>query len=75
MAKKKKVFYRLFDTEDGAIALVDEKYKWDFWREAVYDVPLEYPHIFKITSGTFEDYFYTNAQPAFTMRLREIIEK
>lgn len=35
---KKKVFYRLFDTDDGCISLLYNNYEFDFWKEDVYHV-------------------------------------
>jgi len=69
-------FYAMSEENDSILwANVDDRYKFDFWREDIYNLPLEYPHIFKMIYGDFLDYTGTNTSPIFSKKLRDIFNE
>jgi len=71
---REKKFYDLIEDNHWDIwANVDDEYHYDFWHEKIYNVPLEYPHIFKMIHGEFLDYTGTDGQAIMSEKLRDII--
>lgn len=70
-----KQFYNADQEPDRVLwANATEGHEYDFRREKIYKLPLEYPHIFKMVHGDFKDFTGTNgAAPIFSKKLRDII--
>ena len=69
-------FYDLLEEHHSKLwANVGREHKFDFWREDIYNLPLEYPHVFKMIHGDFQDYTGTDTAPIFSKKLRDIINE
>jgi nicotinamidase-related amidase len=81
MAVMKKVkikkFYNLRQEKDILLfAEVEKGYELNFRREKIYDVPLEYPHHFKMINGDFSDYVAGYCTPnIISEKLKNLIEQ
>ena len=74
MSEKK--YYKLLEENHSKLwANVDREYKFDFWREDIYKLPLEYHNIFRMKNGEFADYTGTNSQPIVSYKLKKIISQ
>ena len=70
-----KQFYNLIENNHwDTWANVAEEHHYDFWHEKIYEVPLEYPHLFKMIHGEFLDYTGTNDQVIMSKKLKDIID-
>ena len=69
-------FYKLEQEASSKLwANVGREHEYDFWEERIYDVPLEYPHPFKMINGDFKDYTGTDTAPIFSKKFRDIINE
>lgn len=69
-------FYDLKQEKDSILwANVGREYEYDFWHEEIYDLPLEYPHIFKMIHGDLADYTGTDSYTIFSTKLRDIVNQ
>jgi len=73
---QEKKFYNIHENKHGDVwANVGDEHEYDFWHEKIYEVPLEYPHIFKMIYGNFLDYTGTDDQAIMSKKLRDIIDE
>ncbi|CAA6809576.1 MAG: Unknown protein [uncultured Sulfurovum sp.] len=69
-------FYDLEQEKESILwANVGREHKFDFWHEDIYNLPLEYPHVFKMIHGEFQDYTGTDSYPIFSTKLRDIFNE
>jgi len=69
-------FYDLGQEKESILwANVGREYEYDFWEERIYDLPLEYSHVFKMIHGDFLDYTGTDSYPIFSIKLRDIVNE
>ena len=69
-------FYDLLEEHHSKLwANVGREHEYDFWEERIYDLPLAYPHVFKMIHGDFLDYTGTDAYPIFSTKLRDIVNE
>jgi len=69
-------FYDLKQEKESILwANVGREYEYDFWEERIYNVPLEYPHVFKMIHGDFKDYTGTDSDPIFSTKLRDVFNE
>ena len=69
-------FYTLEDEDHKKTwANVGDEHKYDFWEDSIYNLPIEYPHVFEMINGVFKDYTGTDTAPIFSKKFRDIINE